>query len=165
MPRDFNSGIQITKTYGIWGWAYPNLAAADQESLADFHASKCNKLMCKILTGMPSYLLPTRKAVSLGLISGGINVLWSSKTVRTSGSSVCMSCTTACAMASWVSSRPMTQKAVGRLYWWKGMRKDVFNHIRNCSVCQKDKANTNQKSGGLLQPLQNPDRGWESIRC
>ena len=56
-----------------------------------------------------------------------------------------------------------TLKAMERLYWWKGMRKDVRQHIRNCSECQKNKTNNNQKPGGLLQPLQIPGRRWESI--
>ena len=48
-----------------------------------------------------------------------------------------------------------------RLYWWKGMREDVRQHIRNCSELQKNK--TNQKPCGLLQPSQIPGRRWESI--
>lgn len=57
-----------------------------------------------------------------------------------------------------------TQKAVDRLYWWKGVRSDVVQHIRKCSHCQKNKTNSNQKPGGLLQLLQIPGRRWESIR-
>ena len=56
-----------------------------------------------------------------------------------------------------------TQKAMERLYWWKGMREDVRQHIRNCSECQKNKTNSNKKPGGLPQPLQIPGRRWESI--
>lgn len=55
-----------------------------------------------------------------------------------------------------------TQKAVSRLYWWKGLFEDVRKHIRTCSVCQKSK-NSSQKSARLLQPLQIPGRRWESI--
>ena len=58
---------------------------------------------------------------------------------------------------------PKTQKAMERLYWWKGMCEDMRQHIRNCSECQKNKTNSNQKPGGLLQPLQIPGRRWESI--
>ena len=56
-----------------------------------------------------------------------------------------------------------TQKAVDRLYWWPGVRNDVCQHIRHCSLCQKDKTNSNQKPGGLLKPLQIPGRRWESV--
>ena len=55
------------------------------------------------------------------------------------------------------------QKAVDRLYWWKGIRQDVLQHIRHCSPCQKDKNNSNQKPAGNLQPLFVPGRRWESI--
>lgn len=56
-----------------------------------------------------------------------------------------------------------TQKAIDRLYWWKGVRSDVVEHIRKCSHCQTNKTNSNQKPGGLLQPLQIPGRRWESV--
>ena len=56
-----------------------------------------------------------------------------------------------------------TQKAIDRLYWWKRIRDDVRDHIRHCSKCQKNKNNSNQKSAGLLQPLDIPGRRWESI--
>ena len=56
-----------------------------------------------------------------------------------------------------------TQKAMERLYWWKGMRQDVLQHIRHCPMCQKNKSNSNQKPAGLLQPLQIPGRRFESI--
>ena len=59
--------------------------------------------------------------------------------------------------------RVATQKAMDRLYWWKGIREDVLQHIRHCSVCQHNKTNSNQKPGGLLQPLQIPGRPWDSI--
>ena len=56
-----------------------------------------------------------------------------------------------------------TQKAMERLYWWKSMRQDVKEHVRHCSMCQKNKNNSNQKSAGLLQPLDIPGRRWDSI--
>ena len=43
------------------------------------------------------------------------------------------------------------------------MRKDVVEHTRHCSLCQKNKTNSNQKLGGLLQPLQIPGRRWASV--
>ena len=43
------------------------------------------------------------------------------------------------------------------------MQQDVLQHIRHCPMCQKNKSNTNQKSAGLLQPLQIPGRRFESI--
>ncbi len=39
----------------------------------------------------------------------------------------------------------------------------MLQHIRHCSVCQRNNSNTNQKPGGLLQSLQIPGRRWESI--
>ena len=56
-----------------------------------------------------------------------------------------------------------TQKAVDRLYWWKGVRTDIVQYIRRCSDCQKNKTNSNQKPGGLLMPLQTLGRRWESV--
>ena len=56
-----------------------------------------------------------------------------------------------------------TQKAMKRLYWWKSMRQDVKEHVRYCSMCQKNKNNSNRKSAGLLQPLDIPGRRWDSI--
>ena len=56
-----------------------------------------------------------------------------------------------------------TQKAMERLYWWKSMRQEVKEHVRHCSMCQKNKNNSNQKSAGLLQPLDIPGRRWDSI--
>lgn len=43
------------------------------------------------------------------------------------------------------------------------MPEDIRQHIRHCSVCQKNKTNSNQKPGGLLVPLQIPGRRWEMI--
>ena len=56
-----------------------------------------------------------------------------------------------------------TQKMIDRLYWWKGIREDVVQHIRHCSTCQRNKTNSNQKPAGLLQPLEIPGRRWQSI--
>lgn len=56
-----------------------------------------------------------------------------------------------------------TQNMIDRLYWWKGIREDVVQHIRHCSTCQRDKTNSNQKPAGLLQPLEIPGRRWQSI--
>ncbi|XP_057543879.1 uncharacterized protein LOC130823272 [Amaranthus tricolor] len=39
-----------------------------------------------------------------------------------------------------------------KLFWWKGMRKDVAEFESRCLICQKVKFER-QKSSGLLQPL------------
>ena len=50
-----------------------------------------------------------------------------------------------------------TLHAVRHMFWWPEMKKDIIGHVRDCLVCQRDKALT-QKPGGLLQPLQIPDK-------
>ena len=55
-----------------------------------------------------------------------------------------------------------TLKSISTLYWWPDLRQDVWNHVRNCDVCQRDKV-SHQKPVGLLQPLEIPDRKWECV--
>ncbi|PNX64261.1 hypothetical protein L195_g053928, partial [Trifolium pratense] len=56
-------------------------------------------------------------------------------------------------------------RTYGRLQenvFWFGMRKDVVEFVKNCSVCQQTKP-ANHSPYGLLQPLPIPDRVWEDI--
>jgi hypothetical protein len=41
-------------------------------------------------------------------------------------------------------------------YWWKGMKKDITQHVARCDTCQRTKAD-HQKPVGLLQPLLVPN--------
>ena len=49
-----------------------------------------------------------------------------------------------------------------KLFWWKGMRKDVAEFVSRCLICQKVKFER-QKSSGILQPLEIPEWKWDSI--
>lgn len=55
-----------------------------------------------------------------------------------------------------------TAKSVQRYYWWPGLWKDVQRYVLTCNSCQRNKA-SNQKQGGLLQPLPIPSQPWESV--
>ena len=39
-------------------------------------------------------------------------------------------------------------------YWWFGMKKDVFDFVTKCMVCQKVE---HQVLSGLLQPIRIPE--------
>ncbi|KAJ9553593.1 hypothetical protein OSB04_017638 [Centaurea solstitialis] len=57
------------------------------------------------------------------------------------------------------------QKTTTRLtatWYWPGMRKQVAEFVRLCSICQMIKPEL-AKPQGLLQPLPIPDRVWEDI--
>lgn len=43
-----------------------------------------------------------------------------------------------------------TFERIAKRYYWKGMRKQIESHVRNCLQCQRYKA-SNQKPAGLLQ--------------
>lgn len=55
-----------------------------------------------------------------------------------------------------------TRKLLERTYWWPSMAQDVEAHCHKCSSCAVNKA-SNQKPGGLLQPLEVPGRRWECV--
>jgi Reverse transcriptase (RNA-dependent DNA polymerase)/RNase H-like domain found in reverse transcriptase/Integrase zinc binding domain/Chromo (CHRromatin Organisation MOdifier) domain/Retroviral aspartyl protease len=55
-----------------------------------------------------------------------------------------------------------TQNLVERRFWWPGLYTDVLEYVQTCDLCQRNKP-TNQKPGGLLQPLPIPARRWESV--
>jgi hypothetical protein len=54
-----------------------------------------------------------------------------------------------------------TLKNVGNMYWWPTWRQDVDRYVKTCLSCQRNKA-SNQKPGGLLQPLPIPE-AWDSV--
>jgi hypothetical protein len=47
-------------------------------------------------------------------------------------------------------------------YWWKGMKKEIAQHVARCDTCQRTKAE-HQRPTGLLQPLPVPKWKWEEI--
>ena len=49
-----------------------------------------------------------------------------------------------------------------RLYWWKGMKRDISIFVSRCATCQQVKAD-HQKTPGLLQPLEIPNWKWEQV--
>jgi IS30 family transposase len=55
-----------------------------------------------------------------------------------------------------------SMKAIGRWFWWPGLKADVIQYVRNCDSCQRNKSH-NLKQAGLLQPLAIPDQRWSSI--
>jgi hypothetical protein len=55
-----------------------------------------------------------------------------------------------------------TLKAVGLVYYWLGMSKDVPEHVRSCDSCQRNKGRAG-KTPGLLQPLPVPEEPWASV--
>ncbi|XP_075108928.1 uncharacterized protein LOC142180760 [Nicotiana tabacum] len=48
------------------------------------------------------------------------------------------------------------------LYWWKGMKKQVADHMAKCLNCLQVKAE-NQRPGGLAQDIDIPQWKWEMI--
>jgi hypothetical protein len=55
-----------------------------------------------------------------------------------------------------------TTKAVQRTFWWPQMRQEIRAFVRSCDECQRNKADC-QAKGGLLQPLDIPDRKWAHV--
>lgn len=55
-----------------------------------------------------------------------------------------------------------TFEQLSRVFWWKGVREDVAQHVQCCPVCQRNKS-LHTRPAGLLQPLQLPERRWGSI--
>ena len=49
-----------------------------------------------------------------------------------------------------------------RNFHWKNMRKDVRDYIASCESCQRHKV-PRTRPGGLLQPVEIPDRPWECV--
>jgi hypothetical protein len=47
-------------------------------------------------------------------------------------------------------------------YWWRGMKKEIAQHVAQSDTCQRTKVE-HQKHAGLLQPLPVPKWKWEEI--
>lgn len=63
------------------------------------------------------------------------------------------------------SAHPSDKKTAAMLterYFWKGLRDNVKDFVRNCHVCGRSKARRD-KTPGLLHPLPIADRPWQHI--
>ncbi|GMI79920.1 hypothetical protein HRI_001661300 [Hibiscus trionum] len=55
-----------------------------------------------------------------------------------------------------------TIQRLSTVLYWKGLKKDVKNLVRECMVCQRNKGDKHHPRG-LLQPLPIPETVWSSI--
>uniref|UniRef100_A0A2N9FYD2 Integrase catalytic domain-containing protein n=1 Tax=Fagus sylvatica TaxID=28930 RepID=A0A2N9FYD2_FAGSY len=55
-----------------------------------------------------------------------------------------------------------THKRVAANFFWRGMKRDIQNYIRQCDVCQRNKYET-MSPAGLLQPLPILELVWEDV--
>jgi hypothetical protein len=55
-----------------------------------------------------------------------------------------------------------TYYRIKKLFQWKGLKVDVENFVKQCSVCQHAKHERTHPAG-LLQPLPVPDGAWQDI--
>jgi hypothetical protein len=55
-----------------------------------------------------------------------------------------------------------TRAAVGRMFWWEFLDKDVTKFVSTCVTCQRNKARRH-KPYGLLQPLPVPEKPWHTV--
>ncbi|KAK9395824.1 retrotransposon-derived protein PEG10 [Crotalus adamanteus] len=49
-----------------------------------------------------------------------------------------------------------------RQFWWPGLKKDVENYVKSCTVCATMKRIPG-KTPGLLQPVADPSQPWEEV--
>ena len=47
-----------------------------------------------------------------------------------------------------------------KMYWWSGMKRDIFEFVSKYLVCQQVKAE-HQVPSGLLQPIMVPEWKWD----
>lgn len=55
-----------------------------------------------------------------------------------------------------------TYQRIKKLFIWKGLKHDVENFVRQCSVCQQAK-HEHCGTPGLLNPLKRPEKPWDDI--
>ena len=55
-----------------------------------------------------------------------------------------------------------TEELVQRDFFWPTLHHDVTSYVQTCEECQRNKA-SNQRSAGLLQPLEVPSQCWERV--
>ncbi|CAG7826903.1 unnamed protein product [Allacma fusca] len=56
-----------------------------------------------------------------------------------------------------------TYKRIEERFYWKCMRKDIFNFVKNCIICQKTKAARTHKIGIGSSPIVSTP--WENVSC
>jgi hypothetical protein len=57
------------------------------------------------------------------------------------------------------SGTKATYQRIKKLFYWKGIKADAENYIRQCQICQQAK-HENIHPAGLLQPLPVPHGAW-----
>ena len=55
-----------------------------------------------------------------------------------------------------------TQELIQRDFFWPTLHQDVTSYVQTCEECQRNKV-SNQRSAGLLQPLEVPGQRWERV--
>jgi hypothetical protein len=55
-----------------------------------------------------------------------------------------------------------TYQRVKKVFYWKGLKLDVTNFVKQCAICQKAKTE-HVHPAGLLQPLPIPKGVWQDI--
>lgn len=55
-----------------------------------------------------------------------------------------------------------TYNRIKNLFYWPGMKKDVYQYVSACDICQQAKPE-HCKSPGKLQPLPIPEQAWSTI--
>ena len=55
-----------------------------------------------------------------------------------------------------------TYRQIQERFSWKGLKGEVMQHVRECSICQQNKIG-HIHPAGLLQPLPIPEHKWESV--
>lgn len=55
-----------------------------------------------------------------------------------------------------------TYHRLKRLFWWKGLKADVLEYVKQCDVCQHAKGEKTHPHG-LLQPLPIPQGAWQDL--
>ena len=55
-----------------------------------------------------------------------------------------------------------TYRAIRERFSWKGLKEDVLQHVKECTISQHNKGEHTHPAR-LLQPLPIPDGKWESI--
>lgn len=48
------------------------------------------------------------------------------------------------------------------IFFWPGLRRDITKIVKECDICQRNKAE-HVASPGLLQPIEIPEKAWEVI--
>ena len=55
-----------------------------------------------------------------------------------------------------------TLELITRNFWWPKIHEDVASFVKSCETCARNKFNRHRRYG-LLQPLETPDKPWNSI--